>query len=577
VRADRPVPARGGDNRRMSDLREQLRVHVERERERFSVPGCAVTVVTDGEVLLADGFGLRQAGSDLPVTAGTLFPIGSSTKTFTAALCAALVQDGLLDLDQPVHELLPGFRLQDPVATQLLTLRDCLSHRSGLPRHDLIWYAGEGRMSRDELVAAAAHLPASKPFRQTWQYNNILYTLAGHLAGRICGGSYEEGVQQRILDPLQMSRTNFRVAEVEKDHDHARPHVLDDEDVQKEVPYAHLDLVGPAGCINSCATDLGAWLLTLGGRGVGDREPLLSQAVLADLRSPTMPLPPGALVATGAAVGYGLGVVVEDYRGHRVVHHGGNIDGFSSQVAVIPEAGLGVAVLTNLGTTPLRDALPYVLFDELLGLEPRGHGTTYLDRWRAVRSGAAQAKQKRATAAPRLPQVRDLSDYAGRYHHDGYGDLDVACDGPDATVTYGALQGRLEHRHLEVFDLVVSAGGDDARFPLQFTHDLEAEVDAVRVRLDPLLPPLRFVRVPDDAHLTDELLDRLKGTYHLDALTAEVSRRGSTALRLSVAGGPAHPLRLVRDTTFSLDDAAIEFAPDGSRITTPFGELVQER
>jgi CubicO group peptidase (beta-lactamase class C family) len=561
--------------RRMSDLLEQLRAHVEREQERFDVPGCAVTVVADGEVVLAEGFGLRQAGGDLPVTADTLFPIGSSTKTFTAVLCAALVQDGLLDLDQPVHELLPGFRLQDPIATQLLTLRDCLAHRSGLPRHDLIWYALEGRASRDDLIAAAAHLPPSKPFRQTWQYNNILYTLAGHLAGRISGGSYEEGVQQRILAPLQMSRTNFRVAEVEKDDDHARPHVLGEEDVQKEVPYAHLDLVGPAGCINSCATDLGAWLLTLVGRGVGGRAPLLSEAVLAELRAPTMPLPAGSLVNTGAAVGYGLGVVVEDYRGHRVVHHGGNIDGFSSQVAVIPEAGIGIAVLTNLGATSLRDALPYVVFDELLGLEPRDHGKTYFDRWSALRTGAAQAKEKRAAAAPGLPLVRSVSDYAGRYHQKGYGDITVAVEADQGSVVYGSLTGRLEHRHLEVFDLVISAGGEDARFPLQFTHGLEAEVDALQVRFDPLLPPLRFLRIPDDAHLTDELLDRLQGTYHLEALTVAVSRRGPKALLVSVAGRPARPLMLVRDTTFSLDDAAVEFSPDGSRLTTPFGELVR--
>jgi CubicO group peptidase (beta-lactamase class C family) len=486
------------------------------------------------------------------------------------------VQEGLLDLDQPVQELLPGFRLQDPIASQLLSIRDCLSHRSGLPRHDLIWYAKEGGLSRDELIAALAHLPASKPFRQTWQYNNILYTLAGHLAGLLSGGSYEEGVQRRILDPLQMGRTNFRVAEVEKDGDHARPHVLDDDDAQKEVPYAHLDLVGPAGCINSCATDLGPWLLTLVGRGVGGGDPLLTEALLAELRTPAMPLPPGSLVNTGAAVGYGLGVVVEDYRGHRVVHHGGNIDGFSSQVAVIPEAGVGVAVLTNLGATPLRDALPYVLFDELLGLEPKEHGTTYLDRWSALRAGAAQAKEKRVESAAGLPQVRDLSDYAGRYRHKGYGDIEVAVADAAATVTYGSLSGRLEHRHLEVFDLVVIAGGEETRFPLQFTHDLEAEVDAVQVRLDPLLPPLRFLRVAEDAHLTDELLDRLQGSYELDALTAQVSRRGSKALLVSVAGGPATPLKLVRETTFSLEDAVVEFAPDGSRITTPYGDFVKK-
>jgi CubicO group peptidase (beta-lactamase class C family) len=560
----------------MSDLAERLHDHIERERHRFRVPGCSVAVVADGQVVLADGFGLRAADDDTPVTAATLFPVGSSTKTVTAALCVALVQDGLLDLDQPVAQLLPGFRLQDPVATQLLTIRDCLAHRSGLPRHDLLWYAGEGLLTRDELITAAAHLPPSKPFRQNWQYNNILYTLAGHLAGRICGGSYEDAVQQRLLDPLEMSRTNFRVAHVEQDGDHARPHVLDLEGELKQVPYAHLDLVGPAGCINSTANDLVPWLLTLLGCGVDGRDPLLSDVLLGELRQPAMPLPPGALVATGEAVGYGLGVVVEDYRGYRVLHHGGNIDGFSSQVAVIPGSGVGVAVLTNLGATALRDALPYALFDELLDLEPREHGTTYLDRWSSGRAGAAQAKEKRGSATAGLPPVRPLSDYHGRYHHDGYGDIQVAADGEELIVTYRSLKGTLEHRHLEVFDLVVNTGGEESRIPAQFTHDVSAEVDALQVRFETLLPPLRFVRVPDDSHLTDELLDRLQGSYRLDALTAEVTRRGRTGLLVSVAGGPARPLKLVRGTTFCLDDAPVEFAADGSRVTTAFGDFVKD-
>lgn len=152
----------------MSDVLERIRQHIDTERERFSVPGCAVLVVADGELLLAEGFSKRNLGADAPVTAQTLFPIGSSTKTFTAELCASLVEEGTLDLDSPVRELLPGFRLQDPVATELLSIRDCLSHRSGLPRHDLLWYAG-GPLSRDDLIAALAHLAPSKPFRQAWQ------------------------------------------------------------------------------------------------------------------------------------------------------------------------------------------------------------------------------------------------------------------------------------------------------------------------------------------------------------------------------------------------------------------------
>lgn len=556
----------------MSDVVERVREHVEREQERFSVPGCAVVVVADGEVVLSEGFGQRNVDGDEPVTPQTLFPIGSSTKTFTAALCAALVDDGKLDLDRPIRELLPGFRLQDPIASELLSVRDCLSHRSGLPRHDLLWYAGEGTLTREDLIAALPHLPPTKPFRQTWQYNNLLYTTAGYLAGKLYGGSYEDAVRQRLLEPLGMARTNFRVAEVEKDADHSRPYVLSDDNEIKEVPYAHLDLVGPAGCINSCAEELAPWLLTLLGHGVDGRAQLLSDAVLTELRTPAMPMPLGGLKSAGITVGYGLALMIDDYRGHRVVHHGGNIDGFSSQVATIPEAGIGIAVLTNLGAAPLRDVLPYVVFDELLGLEPRSHGEDHFGQWDALRKGMKQAKAAKEQRNKPLAAVRPLEDYVGLYRHPGYGEVRVTMGDEGLQGSYGFLEGPIRHRHLEVFELLVSAGGEENPFPVHFTHDLEAEVDAVEIPLEGQLPPLRFVRQPDTAHLTDDVLDRLAGTYALDALELVVSRRGDKELLVAVAGGPARELAPVKGTTFGLDGAQLEFTDD-DRLVTPFGEF----
>lgn len=553
---------------------EQLRTHIERERERFDVPGCAVAVVAEGKVLLSEGFGRRNLGGDA-LTSQTLLPIGSSTKTFTAALCASLVDEGLIELDQPVRELLPGFRLQDPTATELLTVRDCLAHRSGLPRHDWLWYAGEGRISRDEMIAALAHLPPTRPFRQTWQYNNLLYTTIGHVAGRLTGDSYEEAVQRRVLDPLGMSRTNFRVADLEPDDDHSRPHVLNADGVVEEVPFAHLDLIGPAGCINSCADDLAPWLLTLLGQGHDGSEPLLSTAVLEELQRPAMPLPPGALVSAGLAVGYGLGVVVEDYRGHRVLHHGGNIDGFSSQVAVVPGAGIGVAILTNLGATRLRDALPFVLFDALLGLEPRDHGGGHHEKAQALRAGAAQARAARSSNAKQLPAVRDLADYVGCYSHRGYGDVEVVLRDGALRGSYGHLSGDLEHRHLEVFDLVICANGEQLRFPLRFGHDLDAEVDALHLQLEPMLPPQPFLRRPDESALTDDLLERLSGRYALGVVEIRISRRGRKQLVLAVDAGAARPLRYVKERTFALDGSPVTFDDDG-RLATDLGEFVRQ-
>ncbi|HVE97969.1 MAG TPA: serine hydrolase [Mycobacteriales bacterium] len=563
----------------MADLAAQIRHLVEQERARFDVPGCAVLVVKDGEVVLAEGFGRRDRDRDLPVTAQTLFPIGSSTKTFTAAVCASLVDEGHLEWDRPLREYLPGFRMHDPVATELLSVRDCLSHRSGLPRHDVLWYAAaEGSLDRDDLIAALSDLPPTKPFRQVWQYNNLLYVTAGHLAGKLSGGSFEDAVRRRLLEPLGMRRTNFSVVETQADADHSQPYVRAiGETETKEVPYAPLDLAGPAGSINSSLEDMTPWLLTLLGHGVDGKPQLLSDAVLADLRKPTMPLPEGTPFDVGTPVGYGLALFIEDYRGHRLTHHGGNIDGFSSQVATIADSGVGVVVLTNLGGTSLRDALPYLIFDVLLGLDPKPHGERLFERYQALLTGAAQAKERHETISRSadLPPVRSLADYAGRYVHPAYGALTVRHDDGVLLGRYqGLAEGRLEHRHLEVFDLVTYVGGEDYRLPVQFTHDLEGEVDALAAKIEPMLDALRFPRQPDTAHLTDELLDRLAGTYRLGPVQAVVARRGDVELVASIAGSEPKQLKPVRGTTFSLDGATVEFLDDG-RLITPSGDFVR--
>src|SRR5262245_10449451 len=164
----------------------------------FHIP---IGVVADGEVVLCAGFG-RRVGRDLPVTAETLFPIAASTKTFTAALCAALVDEGRLSWQRPVRDYLPGFQMSDPVASSSLTVYDMLSHRSGLPRHDLLWYAAAGLVELAELLAALRHLGANKGFREVWQYNNLMYTMAGELAGQVAGALYEQAMRERILQPL---------------------------------------------------------------------------------------------------------------------------------------------------------------------------------------------------------------------------------------------------------------------------------------------------------------------------------------------------------------------------------------
>ena len=455
---------------------EILRDIIEAERLRAGVPGCAVVVVRRGDVVFIDGFGRRHVGNDLPVTPQTLFPIGSSTKTFTAALLAGL------DLDAPIRSYLPDFALLDPVASEHVSIRDCLSHRTGLPRHDILWQAGDGVINRRDLIDALAYLPANKRFREAYQYNNLLYIVAGEIAGQLQAGTYEEAVAQRILQPLAMARTNFSVDETKRDPDHAKPYLRAADDELHEIPFARLDLAGPAGGLNSTASDLVPWLLTLTGHGVEGRGPLLSNGILDQMRTPAIDMPADSSGAI-TAIGYGLGQMLETYRGHHVAHHGGNIDGFSSQI-LTRDDGIGIALLSNLHATSFRDSLPYYLLDAIDGVPSPDHGSYFRDRLKARFAAADAARALRAPESP-APPSRPLADYAGRYQHPGYGEIVV-----DRSLawSYRGLSGAMHHHHAEVFEAVTTLNGAEVGLPAEFTPD------ALHMRLELMVPPIRFAR-----------------------------------------------------------------------------------
>lgn len=557
-------------------MRDDLCALVESERERFGVPGCAVVVVAGGRTVLCDGFGARDVESDRPVTPQTLFPIASSTKTFTAALCASLVQDGVLDWHRPVRDYLAGFAMCDPVAGAGVSLYDMLCHRSGLPRHDLLWYADGGEMSRTDLVHALEHLEANRSFRQSFQYNNLLYLVAGEVASHADGGSYEAALRRRLLDPLGMARTNVSVDDLIDSDDVATPYVFSGPDeTRKTVPYARLDLIAPAGAINSCAADMTSWLYSLLGHGVGDAAPLLGPGALSALMTPAVPLPAGSTLVAGDAVGYCLGMMAMDHRGLRVLQHGGNIDGFSSQVTVVPGEDCGVVVLTNRDGTSLRDALPLMLIESVLGMSPKHHGTEMLEVERAMRRGRNSVMHRESGEFSHLGPVRPMTDYVGRYRHPSYGDIEIDLVEDNLTARHRRLVGVLEHRHLEVFDLVVDLGGTQTPIAAQFLHALDGHVSSLRVVLEEAVAPIVFERVPDTTHLSDEVLDELAGTYRLGPLTTVVERRGRTGLTIVVVEGAPRSLRPLHGLVFALDEVRIEFSGDGV-VSTSAGDFVRE-
>lgn len=426
---------------------------IQTRRRSWDVPGVAVGVVADGDVVLSAGAGTRRLGHSQPVTADTVFAICSCSKAFTTLVLGMLVEEGKLDWNRPVQDVLPEFALFDRMAGERLTARDLVTHRCGLPRHDYVWYGSSA--TRAELVQALRYLPPTADVRTEYQYQNLMYMTAGHLAGRLTDSTWEDLVRERIFEPLGMTATTVALDGLQASHHGARPHE-DRSGRMREVPYRSLDAVGPAGSINSSVNDMTRWLrLHLdGGRFEGRR--LVSAATLRDMYRPHMAIGDGGDDVEFQLLSYGLGWTAMAYRGHRVLTHSGGIDGFRCRVALLPDEGAGTVVLTN-GDTQLPHVLTWELLDALLGLEPAGWSRRIKAQDR--RESAQASKDRRQSLAKRVRGTRPshrLGEYAGQYQHPGYGRVVIRAGASGArgklSASLNDLHGTLKHHHYDTFE-----------------------------------------------------------------------------------------------------------------------------
>jgi len=554
--------------------------------QEWTVPGAAVVVVKDGAVVLSRGFGLRDVARGLEVTPRTLFAIGSATKAFTTLILASLVDEGALDWDTPVRAYLPSFTVYDPVATARMTPRDLVTHRSGLPAHDLMWY--NSPFSRREIVDRLRYLQPSQDFRAAWQYQNLTFITAGYLIEQVTGRTWEELVTERIFQPLGMERSNLSVERSKQAADRSLPY--QDVDGQPvEIPFRNVDMLGPAGSINSSADDMAQWLLLhLGDGRRGDRR-IVSAGQLARLHTPQMVMATGDKVPThykeAPHSSYGMGWFVQPYRGYNMVHHGGNTDGFSAIAAFLPTENSGVAVLSNRDDNPTPVILALNVFDRLLGLDQ----VPWNERSKEMDAGLREAaeKGKEQSETDRVAGTRpshDLDAYAGDYAHPGYGALSIARAGAALTADYNGLDIALTHYHYDIFEMVHDLFAVPPK--AQFSTNSKGDIDGVSVPFEPTVPDIVFKR-PPPAELRDKaVLTRFTGDYELMGLLMTVSLAGGTALVVSLPGQPNDELTPYKGTRFDakgLSGVSIEFKSDDSGrvtsalITQPNGVFTAKR
>jgi len=389
-----------------------LDAHIEQARQQWEIPGLAIAIVQGDSVVFAKGYGVKELGKPDRVDESTLFSIGSSGKSMTAAVTSMLVDEGRMRFDDPVWTYLPDFRVVDPYVSRHATIRDLLAHRTGLENSTGAWYGSE--LSRAELIEQRfRYLPQRIEFRSRMLYNNLMLMTAGEAAAAVEGVSFEALLHQRLFTPLGMTSTQVNITEVRPGSNIVAPHREIDGRLVP-VPHRNTQNIGGAGGYYSSARDMAQYLRFQLGNGVYRGERLVSERSMAEMRSVNISSGAPVVISDSGttSLGYGLGWFLEYYRGHRSLDHGGAIDGMLTAMTLLPEDQIGVVVLTNRDGHTMHTALVQHIFDVALGLSEtdwNGQALARVERARAAARGQQQAGGNEGS--PSLA----LEGYAGTY------------------------------------------------------------------------------------------------------------------------------------------------------------------
>jgi CubicO group peptidase (beta-lactamase class C family) len=456
---------------------------------KWQVPGLALGVVKDGKTLTIRCYGYRDVEHKLPVTPHTLMAIGSDTKSFTAVLLSMLVDEKKLDWDTPVRTYIPEFQLFDTYASENITARDLMTHRSGLPAHDMVWYGRH--VTRKELMDRLRYLEPTATLRNRYQYNNLMVTTAGYLAERITNQSWDQLIQTRIFQPLGMLGSDTSVRNSSRSDDFAYPYVWYKERVAK-APFRNLDAIAPAGAINSNIEDMLKYIQFRMDQGaVGGRQ-LVSKENEMEMQSPQM--------ATGENEDfefqtYGLGLQLATAQGHPLISHAGGIDGFTSSMSWMPRDRIGIMILTNQSGNNWPGIVMLELYDRLLGLP---HTDRLPFAQKAKEAGAAQkAKDRQELQAQRKQGTtpsHNLQDYAATYEHPAYGSMTIRVNQGHLELVFDDFVLKLKHYHYDIFEIDDSEADTPVAGLVQFQMDTKGDLHSLLIPFEASVKDIVFTR-----------------------------------------------------------------------------------
>lgn len=533
-------------------------------------PGFAIAIVEGNKVLYAKGYGYRNVEEKIPVDANTLFAIGSTTKSFTAALLGLLREEGKLTFDDSPKKYIPELRFYNDEMNSGITLKDMMCHRTGLPRHDISWYLFPS-YCKDSLLTRVAFQEPFTGLRRQWYYNNFMFMAQGVVAERVTGKSWEDNIRDRFFKPLGMTMSNVSVEELEKSTNAAWGYELKRDSVTSRMSYYHIAGMSPAGSINSSVNDMAKWMLTWLNGGKYNHQVILPKAYVDEAISAQM-------VVSGALPekefpdihmsSYGYGWFVSSYKGHYKVDHGGNIDGFSANVTLFPADSLGVVVLANQNSSALPRLVSNIIADRMLGLSKTGWLKVYRERMEKAKKGQKEAVKGASGRVKNTKPSHIMQEYTGKYSHPGYGEFIIENRHDSLFAIFKTKQFYLKHHHYDLFDAQESTRtGIDTNgiFNLRFNFSINeaGDISSVKINFEEALRhPIEFKHTPNILTVEKQQMERYAGEYLLAGITAKVYIKNENTLYLFVPGQPEYELMPVDKHKFAfkaLEGFKLEF------------------
>lgn len=567
------VQLRGQTPATPADVRQKLSgfdQYMDTILKDWNCPGIAVGIVAKDKLVFAKGYGYRDYEKKLPVTSGTLFQIASNTKLFTAVSTGLLVEDKKLEWDKPVRQYVPTIQFYNDELNNTVTIHDMLSHRTGMSRHDFIWYKSD--FSRKDLFERLKYLEPSQPLRTGFLYNNMMYISAGYIIELLSGKPWEDFVRQNIFQPLGMNNTVFTVKEMVRQDDHAEPfNEKRDTTLLYRIPiYEDQAAVGPAGSIISNVNDMSHWLIALMNDGMYDGKQVIPPAVIKATYAPSIAMPNTGLETKRYREifnsVYGMGRWTASYRGHLLAYHGGDLPGLHSQVSCMPYDSIGVLVFV-IGdqSQPLYNVVTYNVYERMLGLDQ----TPWSDRrlTDAKKEKALGREGRSKAGGDRVADAKPshaLADYTGEYLHPGYGIINVTQGDTGLVFESHRIKLPLNHYHYDRFD--TPNDEEDGQYSLNFGTNPQGEIDRLTVSLDEA--EATFLRMADASLADPNVLARYVGKYEQGGTIVEVTMTGNTLL-LTVPGQPKYELLPSKPRMFKMkqfSDVTFEFVIENGRV-----------